>query len=437
MAENTAPPAANLLATRRFAPLFWVQALGAFNDQVFKTGFLVLLTYRLAAEMDLDPSLHNAIAGAVFILPFALFAPTAGQVADGVDKARMIRVVKALEIALMVAGAVAFHVQSLGLLYALLFLMGAQSALFSPIKYGILPQYLGEDELVRGNGLIQAATFLAILLGQIVGARLVLVEGGVTIIAVAVVIIACIGFGASLLAPPAPPVGTPPKVDWVFPRAMWRIVADGRKVPEAFGAILGIGWFWFTGAAFLTLLPPYALEGLHGDNGVFILLLSTFSVGVAVGALLCARFFGTHPRVSMAAWGAGGIALAALLLWPATETYRAGVDFSGPLLTVGGFLAEPLAWPVLGCFAILAACAGLYLTPLNVILQRAAPRNARGRFVACSNVVDALCMAAAAAACAILSMIGASQWDVYALIGGTGLLAALWILRRERVFPIA
>jgi hypothetical protein len=245
-----------------------------------------------------------------------------------------------------------------------------------------------------------------------------------------VIAIACLGFVASLFAPPAPPLGAPPKVDWVFPRAMWRVVMDGRKVPEAFGAVLGIGWFWFTGAAFLTLLPPYALEGLHGDNGVFILLLSTFSVGVAVGALLCARLFGERPRVSMAAWGAGGIAVASLALWPATAAYRSGVDFSGELLTFGGFLGEPLAWPIIGCFAVLAACAGLYLTPLNVVLQLAAPPDARGRFVACSNTVDALAMAAAAGVSAMLVGFGASQADVYALIGGTGLLAAVWAWRQ-------
>ena len=307
MADITTTGAATpLLKTRRFAPLFWVQALGAFNDQVFKTGFLVLLTYRLAAEMGLNASLHNTIAGALFIIPFALVSPTAGMVADGVDKARMMRVVKALEIGLMIVGAIAFHAQSLALLYGLLFLMGAQSALFAPIKYGILPQYLGPQELARGNGLIQAATFLAILLGQIVGAKLVLTAYGITAISMGVIAVAILGFVASLYAPAAPPVGTPPRVDWVLPRAMWGVVREGRKVPGAFRAILGIAWFWFTGAAFLALLPPYALEGLHGTNGVFVLLLSTFSVGVAIGALLCARIFGERPAVPMAAWGAGG-----------------------------------------------------------------------------------------------------------------------------------
>jgi len=433
MADTTTTGAATpLLKTRRFAPLFWVQALGAFNDQVFKTGFLVLLTYRLAAEMGLNASLHNTIAGALFIIPFALVSPTAGMVADGVDKARMMRVVKALEIGLMIVGAIAFHAQNLALLYGLLFLMGAQSALFAPIKYGILPQYLGPQELARGNGLIQAATFLAILLGQIVGAKLVLTAYGITAISMGVIAVAILGFVASLYAPAAPPVGIPPRVDWVLPRAMWGVVRDGRKVPGAFRAILGIAWFWFTGAAFLALLPPYALEGLHGTNGVFVLLLSTFSVGVAIGALLCARIFGERPAVPMAAWGAGGIALASVALWPASEMWRAGVDFSGPLVGVGAFVADPRAWPILGCFGVLAACSGLYVTPLNVVLQVEAPADARGRFVACSNTVDALAMAASALLAAVLVGAGLRQWDVYALVGGTGFAAALWAVRQGR-----
>jgi len=432
MAEEIDAQDAPLLTARRFAPLFWVQALGAFNDQVFKTGFLVLLTYRLAAEMGLNASLHNTIAGALFIIPFALVAPTAGMVADGVDKARMMRVIKALEICLMIVGAIAFHVQNLTLLYALLFLMGAQSALFAPIKYGVLPQYLAPAELARGNGMIQAATFLAILLGQIVGAKLVLTAYGVTAIAIGVISISILGFVASLFAPPAPPVGTPPKVDWVLPRAMWAVVREGRRIPGAFRAILGIAWFWFTGAAFLALLPPYALEGLHGTDGVFVLLLSTFSVGVAIGALLCARLFGERPAVPMAAWGASGIALASVMLWPATEYWREGVDFAGPLVTVAGFTGDPRAWPLLGCFAVLAACSGLYVTPLNVVLQVEAPPEARGRFVACSNTVDALAMASSALLAAMLVGMGLQQWDIYALVGGTGFLAAFWAWRQGR-----
>lgn len=418
-----------LLGERRFAALFWVQSLGAFNDQVFKTGFITLLTFRLADEMGLNVSTHNLFTAALFIIPFALFAPTAGQISDGMDKGRMMRWVKAAEIMLMFFAAIAFHLQSLGLLYLLLFLMGAQSAVFAPIKYGVLPQYLRENELVGGNGLIQGATFLAILLGQIAGAKLVLTDAGVTLVSVAVISIAIIGFIASQFAPAAPPLGPAPKVDWVFPRAMWGVVSDGRKNRRAFAAILGIAWFWFTGAVFLALLPAFVKEGLHGDENVFILLLATFSIGVGVGAVLCARIFGTAPRVRMAAWGAGGIAICSALLWLAVRMYSDGIEREAALTGIGAFLGDGSAWLILVCFGLLAGCAGLYLTPLNVVLQLAAPPNARGRFVACSNTITALAMAISSAVAGVLVAAGASQVDVFALVGGSGVLAALWAWR--------
>ena len=431
MLESKAPDGLlSLMGQRRFGALFWVQSLGAFNDQVFKTGLLTLLTFRLADEMGLNASLHNTIGAALFILPFALFAPTAGQIADGIDKAKMMRFVKGCEIALMVLAAIAYQVQNLWFLYVLLFLMGAQSAIFAPIKYGILPQYLRENELVSANGLIQGATFLAILIGQIAGAKLILTDAGVTIIGVVVIGVAIIGFIASLFAPPAPPLGEPPKVDWFFPRAMWNVIVAGRKVPKAFEAVLAIAWFWFTGATFLALLPPYAKEALRGDENVFILLLATFSVGVAIGAVLCGKIFGSEARVRTAAWGAGGIALFSVLLWVSTQIYSGQVT-EGVDLGIAAFLSEPSAWMVLICFAMLAACAGLYLTPVNVVLQVEAPPNERGRFIACSNTVDAVAMTISAGLAAGLTAAGLGQASIFALVGATGVLAAIWAARHR------
>jgi len=429
----------SLMGQRRFAPLFWVQSLGAFNDQVFKTGLLTLLTFRLADELDLNASLHNTIGAALFILPFAIFAPTAGQLADGIDKARMMRFVKGCEVALMILAAIAYQWQSLTFLYVLLFLMGAQSAMFAPIKYGILPQYVRENELISANGLIQGATFLAILIGQIAGAKLILTDAGVTIIGAVVIGVALVGLIASLFAPNAPPLGPAPKVDWFFPRAMWDVIVAGRKVPKAFEAVLAIAWFWFVGATFLTLLPPYSKEALYGDEDVFILLLTTFSIGVAIGAVLCGQIFGSEARVRTAAWGAGGIAVFSILLWLATANYSVNMSFGeggnvaalrrglglGPV-GIAEFLSVPSAWAVLICFAMLAACAGLYLTPVNVVLQVEAPPNERGRFIACSNAVDAVAMSMSAALSAGLTVLGLAQPTIFALVGASGIFAAIW-----------
>lgn len=443
---TTSEPPSGLIALmgqRRFAPLFWVQSLGAFNDQVFKTGLLTLLTFRLADELGLNASLHNTIGAALFILPFALFAPTAGQLADGIDKAKMMRFVKGCEVVLMILAAIAYQWQNLTFLYILLFLMGAQSAMFAPIKYGILPQYLRENELISANGLIQGATFLAILIGQIAGAKLILSASGVTIIGVVVIGIAVAGFIISLFTPSAPPLGPPPKVDWFFPRAMWDVIVAGRKVPKAFEAILAIAWFWFVGATFLTLLPPYAKEMLYGDENVFVLLLATFSIGVAIGASLCGKIFGSGARVRTAAWGAGGIALFSILLWIATAYYTVQMSYGETviadvreayglgLIGIREFLSEPSAWAVLICFALLAACAGLYLTPINVVLQVESPPNERGRFIACSNTIDAVVITISAGLSAGLTAAGFDQASIYALVGATGVIAAIWA-RRHR-----
>ena len=422
-----------LMGQRRFAPLFWVQSLGAFNDQVFKTGLLTLLTFRLADELGLNASLHNTIGAALFILPFALFAPTAGQLADGMDKAKMMRFVKGCEVILMILAALAYQLQSLTFLYVLLFLMGAQSAMFAPIKYGILPQYMRENELISANGLIQGATFLAILIGQIAGAKLILSDAGVTIIGAVVVGVAIIGFIASLFTPSAPPLGPAPKVDWFFPRAMWDVIVAGRKVPKAYEAILAIAWFWFVGATFLTLLPPYAKEALNGNEDVFILLLATFSIGVAIGAVLCGKIFGSEARVRTAAWGAGGIALFSMLLWVFTGLYQIGNDVGRQteLFSIDRFLSDASAWYILICFALLAACAGLYLTPVNVVLQVESPPNERGRFIACSNTIDAVVMTISAGLSAGLTAAGLDQASIFALVGATGFFAAIWAQRHR------
>jgi len=422
------------MGQRRFAALFWVQSLGAFNDQVFKTGLLALLTFRLADELGLNASLHNTIGAALFILPFALFAPTAGQLADGIDKAKMMRFVKGCEVVLMILAAIAYQWQSLTFLYILLFLMGAQSAMFAPIKYGILPQYLRENELISANGLIQGATFLAILIGQIAGAKLILSDAGVTIIGVVVVGVAIIGFIASLFAPSAPPLGPAPKVDWFFPRAMWDVIVAGRKVPKAFEAILAIAWFWFVGATFLTLLPPYAKEALNGDENVFILLLATFSVGVAIGAVLCGKIFGSEARIRTSGWGAGGIALFSVLLWVFTGLYQVGNDIQRQteLFDIARFLSDASAWYILVCFALLAASAGLYLTPVNVVLQVESPPNERGRFIACSNTIDAGVMTISAGLCAGLTIAGLDQASIFALVGASGIIAAIWARRHKQ-----
>jgi len=417
-----------LMRARRFWPLFWVMFLGAFNDQVFKNAFIALLTFRLADRLGLNADLHNLGAAGLFILPFALFSPAAGQLADRIDKARMMRALKALEIALMGVAAIAYHLQSIELLYALVFLMGAQSALFGPVKYAVLAQYLPRAELMAGNGLVQAGTFLAILLGQIAGAKLVLTEGGVTLVSAAVVLIAVAGYVCALAAPPAPPeAGTAHAVNWNPVTAIRHVLAENAADRPVLRVSLAISWFWFAGAAYLALALPFAKEALGASEDVAVLLLTMFSVGVALGALICNRLFQGEVKVGLAPMGALCIAIFSACLYAATQAY--GAPRGGELLGVGAFLSRPGAWPVLAAFVGLAVSAGIYVTPLNAVLQAAAEPGRRGRAIAGLNVITALAMVFSSVLASAMIALGLDRQEVLLAIGGSGSLAALYAAR--------
>lgn len=547
-----------LLGNRKFMPLFVVQALGAFNDNVFKMAFVSLMTYVLAGQMEMGIEVLAPIASGVFIIPFAFLAPFAGQIADRVDKAKMMRWTKFSELVLMVAAAIAFLTQHIGFLFLLLFLMGAQSAFFAPIKYGLLPQYLTRRQLVPGNGLIQAATFVAILGGSIAGANLVLTPQGAEIVSGVVISIALIGWIASLYAVKAPPasgvapVGPRSLIDgslnlrriaggfldakliavrfaaffcaflvlwaliefvvtkgplsslendkpWLVLGAaifvfalyvLWPSLLDSlssaRQSRPAFNAIRAIAWFWFVGATYLAILPVLASVELKGDETVYTLLLSAFTIGIGLGSLITGAFFGGGGvRVGAAPWGAVGMAVFSIDLAFAIDsapeiapayaqlvadgiTRAAGVltapaaaataltESVGPLqslmmsaapcerIFVDGVLTARIEGTcvnavefvqtgqglrVLIDFTLASICAGVYLTPLNALYQAESPAGARGRIVACSNMVDSTFMAVSSIAIVVLGAMHLPSHHILAIIGATGFLAAFIVAR--------
>ncbi|MEM7499396.1 MAG: MFS transporter [Pseudomonadota bacterium] len=414
-----------LLRTRRFLPVFLVQFLGAFNDQVYQKAFVALVTYRLAAELETPISLLGVIASALFILPFAIVTPTAGQIADRVDKAVMMRFVKGWEIVVMGLAVIGYHTQNIYFLYFVLFLMGAQSAVFAPIKYSVLPQYLSPKELIGGNGLVQGSTFLAIIFGTILGNELILTDYGVTLVSVIVVLIAVAGFVAALNAPPAPPApGEKKPVDWFFPRAIWRLLARISHNRPAFRTLFFISWFWFLGATFLSLLPAYAKEVLGADEGVLTVLLAGFSVGVAIGALLSERLIQGRAPISLPPYGALGMGLMAIELWLATPAMP-----PPELLSRAEFFSDLAGWRILFDFVLISACAGAYVTPLNAILQQTAEEEARAQYIAASNVVDASFIVASAAVVGVLIALGLRADGVLTLLTASGLVMAVVVAR--------
>ena len=425
-----------LLKTRRFLPLFLVLFFGALNDQVFKNAFLALVAFAVAVTVDggsvvpfagtsLGLDAFSLIAAILFILPFALIAPTAGQIADGLDKRMVIRLVKTAEIVVMIAAVVCYVHRQVELLLLVLFLLGAQSAVFAPVKYAVLPQYLKREELLGGNGLVQAATFIAIIFGTILGTQVILIPDiGVAAASATVMAIAFAGCAAAFAAPAAPPIGKPPKVDWLFPRAAWTLVLSCRAKRAPFAAILLIAWFWFMGATFMSLLGAYTRAVLQADKDVLTALLACFSVGVAIGALLANRIARGGGGLGATPWAALGLGGLAVLLWFATPRNApdAGVslaEFAGTAQGIAVFL----------CFIGLAVAAGIYVTPLNALLQRTAPPSRRAQFVACSNVIDAAAMLFSGLVGLVLGAAGFVSVDIFAALGLTAVPMAAMCAR--------
>jgi len=314
LAAPVAEPAAHghpnqfaLLAQRRFAPFFWTQFLGAGNDNLFKFAFTVMITYQLQV-IWLPPSLAGLAIGALFILPFLLFSATSGQLADKFDKARLIRFVKWLELAIMALAAWGFIRADVVVLLACVFLMGLHSTLFGPVKFAYLPQHLSERELTGGNGMVEMGTFVAILLGSLAGGLLVSVPGvGPKYVAIACIAVAILGRLTAQAVPASPSTDPNLVINWNPVSETWRNLKLAHGNLVVFRSLLGISWMWFFGAAFLAQFPAFAKEVLHGDEQVASLLLVVFSVGIGTGSLLCEVLSRRHVEIGLVPLGAIGM----------------------------------------------------------------------------------------------------------------------------------
>ncbi len=295
-----------LLKDRRFAPFFKTQLLGALNDNLFKNALVALLSFGVLKLSTDDAGSLIAMAAGLFILPFFLFSAFSGQIADKYEKSMLIRRIKLAEIGIMCLGAIAFWIGSVPMLMGILFLMGVQSAFFGPIKYGILPQHLHESELIGGNGMVELGTFMAILLGTILGTQLIVKAPGGTILLISIVIIvvAIIGYWSSRKIPVAPASDPTLKVRFNPAIETWKLVTYSKKHRVIFQSILGISWFWFMGATYLAQFPIYARDILGGNGDVYTLLLAAFSIGIGAGSMLCERLSGGKVEIGLVPLGA-------------------------------------------------------------------------------------------------------------------------------------
>lgn len=417
----------SLLGTRRFGPMFATQFFGALNDNIFKNALVIYLTFVLANRSGIDANQLVVLAGGVFILPFFLFSATAGQMADKYEKAWLIRWVKAAEIMIMSLGSIAFILQSVWLLFIVLFLAGAQSTLFGPLKYGILPQLIDLSELTGGNGMVQMGTYISILLGTMLGGVLIAISGyGAFLITVTVLLVALAGWYASRFIPAVGAADPGLRIDPNFVKRTWELLRYCYNDRTLFITVLGISWFWFLGATFLSLVPGYTRDLLHGDEHVATLLLTAFSIGIGIGSLSCERL--SHGRIEprLVVIGIIGMSLAAF------ELYALGEPGSGHngLLGAVVFLGDPQHWAVLLGLTGIGLFGGLYIVPLYALVQHRAAPDHRARVIAANNVLNALLMVGSALLTTTLIAVGASIPLIFGIIGVLNLVFAIVVLSR-------
>ena len=418
----------DLLGQRRFAPFFWTQALGAGNDNIYKNALVIFVAFHAARMTAIDANTLVNLAAAVFIAPFVLLSATAGQLADKFEKSRLIRYIKVFEIVIMMVGLLGFWWRNLTLLFVALALMGVHSTLFGPVKYAILPQHLKSEELVGGNGLVEMGTFVAILIGGIVGGLLVaadphgpLLAGGVA------VAVAVAGWLVSRAIPLTPAVAPDLAINWNPFTETWKNLRFARGNRVVWLSMLGISWFWFYGATFLTQFPNFAKNVLGGDEHVVTFLLASFSIGIGVGSLLCERLSGRRVELGLVPFGSIGLTLFAVDLWFATEAMHA-TGLSG----IGAFLAQPAHWRVTADLVLIGLFGGFYIVPLYALIQERSDEAFRSRIIASNNILNALFMVASAAlAIALLAM----DVSIPGLFLATGILNAFVALYIYRLVP--
>lgn len=417
----------HLLSQRRFLPLFITQFLGALNDNVLKNALVILIAFHGSRLTRIAPELMVNLCAGLFILPFFLFSASAGQLADKHEKSRLIRFVKLFEIGIMGFAAVGFCLPSLPCLLLALFLMGMHSTLFGPLKYSILPQHLREDEMIGGNGLIESGTFLAILLGTILGGSLVAIDadagGGPQWAALACLLIAVLGYLASRAVPPAPAPDPALRIDWNPLRETWNSLVGLKHNRTVFLSILGISWFWFYGAIFLSQFPAFARNHLGGGESVVTLLLALFSVGIGFGSLLCEKLSRHKVEPGLVPLGSIGLTLFAVDLWLASPS-------AGALeLGIADFLARAGSLRVIADLVLIGVFGGFYCVPLYTLMQTRSELTHRSRVIAANNIMNAAFMVVAALLAVVLLGAGCSIPQLFLITALINALVALYIYR--------
>ena len=416
------PESIKLLSSQRFRPFFLTQLLGAFNDNLYKNGLTIFIAFQAANVSQAQSNMLVNIAAGLFILPFFLFSPIAGQLADKHEKSMLIRRIKLLEIAIMFLGGMAFVFQSPVLLVAILFLMGTQSALFGPVKYSLLPQALKSTELVGANAMVEFGTFLAILLGLIVS--VFIIGLGTTAMAVAVIVTAIIGYWVSCTIPVLPAAAPEIKLSFNIFLQTKNIIRDAHENLTVFYSIMGISWFWFIGITYITQLPNYVRYELGAVEQVYVLLLAMFSIGIGAGSFLCERMSGRTVEIGLVPIGALGLTLFGIDLY-----FSQNLASGNELLTVSTFLSQTSNLRVAFDIVMLGVSGGIYIVPLYALVQQRSTAKKRSRIIAANNVLNALFMVVATAYGLFALALGVSIPMLFMIMALMNAAVALFIFR--------
>lgn len=390
----------SILKSRRFLPLMLTQFFGALNDNLFKNALLLTVTLTMA---DKAAILSNVIA-ALFILPFFVFSATAGEIADKYDKSHIAQTLKVTELLLMVAALFVYKCQSLTGLVCLLFLMGTQSAFFGPVKYALLPQHLKSDELALGNAYVEATTYFAILLGLTLGTLL-----SFEAVLFVLIFLALVGMVASSFILKAPSFEKNAMVRKNILASTLNNFKIIRQNKTVFRCILGATWFWMVGAFVVVQIYPLSGNVLNVSNTVITFFLILFSIGVAVGSVFCGHLMkgfihATYVPVSTLMMGVCFYFL--YLLTNDYPTPTAPVDLAHFFETKNSILISASIF-------MMAFFGGLYIVPLNTLMQKSAPKAHLASIIGGNNILNALGMVLISVLTIVLLSFGVSISELF------------------------
>ncbi len=413
--------------SQRFLPLFVTQYFGAFNDNILKGAIIVLITYNIAGLSGESSNRLVTLSTAAFILPFFIFSALAGQLADKFDRATIARTVKIFEIFIMALASIGFMLHNAWFLIAVLFASGVHSAFFGPIKYALLPQHLYPNELLQGNGYIEAGTFLAILLGTITGSILIQHELGVYFVSLTLIICAITGYISSIFIPSSP--GPVPflSIRYNVIQETTRVIRYSRVNTDVFMSIVFISWFWFIAATYVTQIPIYTKDHLHTQASVVTIFLTIFSFGIAIGALICGKLLRRAIKSIYVPAAAFGMSLFMIDLYFCSTVTN---YFNLPaLLSTQQFLNMHSSWRIMVDLLLMSVCAGIYVVPLYTMMQHSSDKNYLARIIAANNIFNALFMVLASLFILGLLAMHRNITEAFLIIAIVNVVVALCIRR--------